>query len=98
VYSLWKQLNSVFVRTGWNALNFKSSEHLYVRFRNHVEYKQCEVRIILMIGDSCSFLGDDIVKPSILVDLPAFFEKHTGFVFTVEAGGRMGPSDILITS
>jgi hypothetical protein len=77
---VWNSLCTVYgnnstvflVRTGWNALNFRSSEHFYVRFRNYVALKQYEIRRIVVIGDSCSFSGDDTVKPCVLLGLPSF--------------------------
>jgi len=65
----------MFVRTVWNALGLKSSEHFYVRFRNNVEYKQYEIRRIVMIGDSCSFSDDNTVKPCVFLGLPSFLRN-----------------------
>ena len=44
-------------------------------FRNHVEYKQYEIRRIVMIGDSCSFSDDNTVKPCVFLDLPSFLRN-----------------------
>lgn len=65
----------MFFRTVWNGLSFKSSEHFYVRFRNHVEYKQYEIRRIVMIGDSCSFSDDNTVKPCVFLGVPSFLRN-----------------------